>query len=601
MTNDAPRAEYERRLDERLVEEGELDRRDRRLGDARLVVFILLLVAAWPSLVTVQLGLGWFVAPLLVFVTLLVVHAPVIRRLKRLRRGIAFYERGLARLTGERPEPLDDGKRFRPEDHPYAVDLDLFGAGSLYGLLCTARSLPGRERLAAWLLNRAEPDNLTARHEAVRELRGRLDLHEDLAVLAAELSPELQEEKLAEWGRAPARLSGLWVPLVAPVLGLVNLATMAAWIFGPLEGKFVLAVLAVSVLLVLALRGKVVPVLAGLDMPAGELRFLAATLERLENESFESARLATLHSGDEPASARLAGLARLIEWNDSRSNQFFVPLASLMLAGTQLAFAVERWRARNGAELGGWLRVIGDVEALGALATFSYENPDYPFPELAEGPPRFEARDLVHPLLPRSSRVANDLALAGANAESQDEPSLLLISGSNMSGKSTLLRTVGVAAALAFAGAPVPARSLVLTPMAIGASLQVHDSLLAGVSRFYAELQQISRVRKLAARGPTLFLLDEILHGTNSHDRRLGAAGVIHALLEAGAIGLVTTHDLALAEVADDLGGRAANVHFEDHLAEGAMAFDYRLRPGVVARGNALALMRSLDLPVEDE
>jgi DNA mismatch repair ATPase MutS len=170
-----------------------------------------------------------------------------------------------------------------------------------------------------------------------------------------------------------------------------------------------------------------------------------------------------------------------------------------------------------------------------------------------------------------------------------------------MSGKSTLLRTVGVAAVLALAGAPVPARRLRLTPLAIGASIQLHDSLLEGVSRFYGELQRLRRIRDLTVAGPVLFLLDEILHGTNSHDRRLGAAGVIHGLLEAGAIGLVTTHDLALAEIAEELAPAAANVHFSDHLEAGRMTFDYRLRTGAVERGNALPLMRSLGLPVEEE
>ena len=511
---------------------------------------------------------------------------------------------------GEWPEPLDDGARFLDDEHLYARDLDLLGPGSLYCLLCTANSLPGRETLAAWLLRPAVPGVVGERQEAVRELCGRLDLQEDVWVTAAGLSPRLSVEDLEAWGGAPRRLTGLGWPILAVILGALNLVAFLAWSFGPLEGKLLLLAFGVSTALAMVVRSRVSQVLGELDMSASELRFLSSLLARLESESFSGSFLRDLQrTSSDPAdeqspgtdpSAALADLAKLIEWNDSRRNQFFQPISLLLHVGTQLGFAVERWRARHGGEIGDWLRAVGEFEALSALATFSFENPDYVFPELISDGSVFEGEGLVHPLLPRESRVANDVRL-GAGSEPDGPPRLLLISGSNMSGKSTLLRTVGVAAVLAYTGAPVAAKRLRLSPLAIGASLQVHDSLLEGVSRFYAELKRLSGIRELAASEPTLFLLDEILHGTNSHDRRLGAAGVIRGLLDSGALGLVTTHDLALSAVADELGSKAANVHFEDHLEDGRMAFDYKLHPGVVARGNALALMKSLGLPVEED
>ncbi len=603
MPNRAPQQEYARRLQLREAQLAGLDLWDRRLGNGRVTVFVLAVAITWPTLVSQAWSPSWLAAPLAVFVALVVAHAPIVAARDRRRLGVGFYRRGLARLAGQWGEPLDDGAAFRSDEHPYTGDLDIFGPGSLYALLCTARSLPGRAVLADWLSGPATPEETGGRQESVEELCGRLDLQEEVAVLAADLSPGIRAAALDEWGREPRRLTAPAVPGVAALLGAANLAAVGAWLFGPLGGRALLPLLAVSMLLALVFRSRVVESLAGLTVSAGELRFFSRLMTRLERESFASPRLRDLQrrssAAAERPSARLLQLARLIEWNDSRGNLLFQPLASLLLLGTQFAFAAERWRARNGRAVGDWLRAVGEFEALSALATFSYENPDYVFPEVVRGAPRFESEALTHPLLPRETRVSNSVNLGG---EGPGGPlRLLLVSGSNMSGKSTLLRTVGVAAVLAFAGAPVPARRLRLSRLAVGASIQLRDSLLEGVSRFYAELQRLRRIRDLAVAGPTLFLLDEILHGTNSHDRRLGAAGVIRGLLAAGAVGLVTTHDLALAEIADELVPAAANVHFEDHLEEGRMAFDYRLRAGTVERGNALALMRSLGLPVEEE
>jgi DNA mismatch repair ATPase MutS len=215
-----------------------------------------------------------------------------------------------------------------------------------------------------------------------------------------------------------------------------------------------------------------------------------------------------------------------------------------------------------------------------------------PFPEVVEQGPLFEGEDLGHPLIARTKSVANTVRLGA-------EPQLLVVSGSNMSGKSTLLRTVGVNTVLALAGAPVRARRLRLSPLAVGAAIRIQDSLQAGESHFYAEIQRIQYITELTTEGlPVLFLLDELLHGTNSHDRAIGAEAIVRSLIRRGAIGLATTHDLALAKIAEALHPKAANVHFEDQLEEGRMVFDYRMKQGVVGHSNALGLMKSLGLEV---
>ena len=259
-----------------------------------------------------------------------------------------------------------------------------------------------------------------------------------------------------------------------------------------------------------------------------------------------------------------------------------------------IAFAMEAWRARFGRRVRVWLRSVGEFEAISSLATYRFEHPSDPFPVVDDFMPHtvYEGTALGHPLIPETRLVRNDVHLGPATQ-------LLIVSGSNMSGKSTLLRTIGINVVLALAGAPVRARSLRLTPLTIGATLRIQDSLQEGRSRFYAE---ITRIRDIVTRAeglpPLLFLLDELFHGTNSNDRLLGASGVLRSLLDRQAVGLITTHDLALTGVADQLAGRAANVHFEDRFEAGEILFDYKMKRGPVTRSNAIALMRAVGLDV---
>jgi DNA mismatch repair ATPase MutS len=277
---------------------------------------------------------------------------------------------------------------------------------------------------------------------------------------------------------------------------------------------------------------------------------------------------------------------------DSMRNPYFVPLGAILLWRQQFSFAVESWRAECGPALEVWLQSVGEMEALSSFARFSFEHPADPFPEITEDGPCFDGEELGHPLLPEKTCVRNNLRL-------DRDMRMMVISGSNMSGKSTLLRTAGVNTVLALAGATVRASRLRVSPLSLGVSLHILDSLQSGASHFYAEITRLRLLMDTAGgRLPLLFLLDEILHGTNSSDRQTGAEAVVRGYLERGAIGLITTHDLALARIADSLAPHAANVHFEDHLENGRIAFDYRIRPGIIRKSNAIALMRAVGLEV---
>jgi hypothetical protein len=401
-------------------------------------------------------------------------------------------------------------------------------------------------------------------------------LREELDLIAGERAAGEDRAALDAWvAQSPwpgLNFARRWVAglcllfLPAVVLGLA--AGLGGWV--------VLSVLVMLGGSALVLRHRVEATLAPVEPYAATIAVYASVLARWERESV----------GPPVRAEPLRRLARRLSWLR------VIPLAAPVLGQTQLALAVESWRRLHGPDLGGWLDAAGRAEALCSLATYAFENPADPFPEIIEPGPCMDGRALAHPLMPRGTCVPNDLTLGR-------EPQLLVVSGSNMSGKSTFLRTVGVNAVLALAGAPVRAERLRLSPLAIGATLRVEDSLQRGQSRFYAEITRLRQILDLA-KGPVpvLFLLDELLSGTNSEDRRAGAEAVLRRLADTGAIGLVTTHDLALTSVADGLGAAGANVHFDERLEGDRLAFDYTMRPGVVRQRNALALMRAVGINV---
>ncbi len=610
----AARTAYERLLAEREAELLRLTERERWIGNAKVVVFLGLIALAVLAFGTGKVSGLWLVPVAGGFLYLLFIHENIHRALNRAGRAVAYYRFGLARLDGRWRGFGQQGERFKEDHHPYAADLDLFGHGSLFELLCTARTRAGEDTLASWLRGPASASEVTARQSAVAELSKKLDLREDLALLGDDLPSGVDFSGLAEWGAAPPTLTAWWPRVVAGILGFLAIVSLAGWLlsmFGLLDPQgfiggffqqYAYLPLLIVGLIELAFAGyfykRVQHVLGAVEKRARDLTLLSHVLARLESETFSAPRLRELQAHLQPPaqgvppSQCVAQLVNLIDILNSRHAMLFAPIAYLLLWGTQLAHSLEAWRRRCGAAIADWLTAVGQVEALCSLAGYAFENPADPFPEVVEADRGFcEGEGLAHPLLPVSC-VRNDLNITG-------DLRVLVISGSNMSGKSTYLRTIGINTVLALAGAPVRARRFRLTPLVIGATLRIQDSLQEGVSRFKAEVLRLRQVVDLS-RGkiPLLFLLDEIFSGTNSHDRKLGAEAVVRGLVKSGAIGLVTTHDLSLTQIADDLGPKAINVHFADRLEEGLLHFDFRLRPGVVQHSNALALMRAVGLDV---
>ena len=596
LSGEDPQAVYAAGHDRAIADERHWQSRARWLSNARLACFALLALTGWLAFGTHAIARPWVVLPLAAFVALIVAHDRVLDREARAGRVRRFFEDGLARLDHSWAGRGDDGLRHLEAEHPYAQDLDLFGEGSLYELLATTRTSAGSDRLADWLLTPAAPEVVRERQAAVRELRPRLEMRLRMAVAGDEASPVGHREALEAWAAAPPAGLGPVLRAAAAATTVLDGVGLALWIgtdAGPVP--FAMA-LGLQGLFALAIRARVRPVLAAAETPVGSLARAAALLACVEREQFEAPLLERLRTSLETTghlpSEELSALRALIDRRDVRSNQFFAPVAAILMWGTHTAYRLEGWRARCGPRLSVWIESAGEIEALCALAGYAYENPEDPFPEILDAGPVFEGEALGHPLLPRERCVRNDLRLG-------ERPQALVMSGSNMSGKSTMLRTVGCNAILALAGAPVRAKRLRLSPLRIAASIRIVDSLQQGQSHFMAEITRLRQVVEIS-RGepPALFLLDEILHGTNSHDRRIGAEAVLRGLVDAGALGIVTTHDLALTQIVPESAGRMENVHFEDHLEAGRMEFDYTLREGVVEKSNALELMRSVGLDV---
>lgn len=557
-------------------------RADTRLAAAKLVVFFLLLALAWLAWVGHHLSGAWLWLPAAGLLGLFLWHDRVLQRLARRQRWVACYQHGLARLQDRWSGFGATGDRFRDPAHPYADDLDLFGKGSLFQLLSVARTPMGEDTLAAWLRQPALPGQIRRRQRQVAELRDRLDLREQLVALGDGLKQRTDAARLAAWAAGPLRPFSLAARLAFALVAALTLAAVVyALAAGSLTPLFALIVL--QGLMQFQARHRIEAAIHNLGANGEGLTIFAAVLSCIPDPA----------PALKPGPAALRRLARLADWIDACDTLLGRVLDFTVLYGLQLAAATEAWRSRHATGMVAWLAAVGEFEALASLATFSFEHPGDPFPELVEAAaPLYAAEDLTHPLLPESTAVRNALALDA-------HTSLLIVSGSNMAGKSTLLRAVGCNAVLALMGAPVRARALRLTPVQLGTRLRTSDSLQQGRSGFYAEILRLRQVYELC-RGPlpVLYLFDELLEGTNSHDRVRGAQGLLQALLRHPTLGMVTTHDLALATMAADLGPRVRNVHLEDQIEGNDVRFDHKLRDGQVTKSNALALMRIVGLEI---
>ena len=589
--------EYSRRLAERERRLARVSSLYRRLWVAFIACVTAAVVVGFLRLMSL-LPLVWVLPPLAAAAFAFQSLTRLANDHAHLSKVIRFYETGVARLCGQWQGMGVGGEQYHPKEHLYASDLDLFGPGSLFELLCTARTAVGRATLADWLLNPAGLSIVSQRQLAVRELRDRLDLREDWAAIGDSANSEMESSALESWASGPPIVFPTYLralAIIIPVWLCVVAVLLYGGFFGPHWATAIVIPVGLEGVVATLLFKKTSSVSNDIALPAFELAVMAPLLERFCAERFESPILDALQvrarreGGHASTTIRQLRLwACLLELCRS---EYFAAVSFLVLLGPNVAMAVERWRERHREALSVWLGSIAQFEALLSLSRYHYENPEHTFPVLRSSERAvFHAESLGHPLLNQNVCVRCNLTL------DTDCCQLILVSGSNMSGKSTLLRSVGTNAVLALAGAPVRASKMEISSLGIGCSISVHDSLSAGESKFAAEVKRLKWVISTARIKPTLFLLDEVLGGTNSADRFFGAKALLQELVDGGAIGLATTHDLALTDLMRCVATSARNVHFEERYERGELRFDYKMYPGVQPNTNGKNILAVLGL-----
>lgn len=616
-----PREAYARISEARGRERAELDRRMARIEVARVSVFVLGAVAALlrgdlpvppvlPTLLSVACGVG--------FIVLVVRHRALRHRRTRVVASGSLADMGMARLDRDwtaLAEAFDEVGYSDPlllpeaarEAHPYSADLDVFGPASVRCLLGPTPTPTGVEHLRRWLAQPSSPEAVRERQAAVAAVAADHEAHERLTVESLLIDPSdtAAWERFLIWTKGPSPFSpdGIpaWALVLARVAPVVTWTMFALWIPALVPGWTWMIPLGIQA----GLAWRWAQKLDGyFGLAAGRSRGLRRHHTLFEAwETYESpdplvsdrvGRLRDAH--DQTASASIRSLERLLDLTESRASMLQPLLAAGLLFDVHLAWAMERWRANSGTRVEQWFDALGELEAVCALATLVHDQPEWVFPEVVDREPSFEAVALGHPLLSDAVRRPSDVTV--------DRPGrFLLVTGSNMSGKSTLLRSIGLAAVMAQAGSVVCARQATMSPLRVFTSMRIHDSITGGVSLFMAELLRLKQLVDAADEASPgspalLYLVDEVLQGTNSEERRVAARRIIAHLLGAHAIGAVTTHDLALHEE-EALDQASTKVHFRETVDAGGdqiLTFDYVLRPGLATSRNALKLLRIVGL-----
>jgi len=489
------------------------------------------------------------------------------------------------------------GEEYAERDHPYSYDLDVFGKASLFQFLCRTTSRPASDRLAEYLKQPAAKEEILLRQKAVAELQPLTDWQQELMTLGYlnagagnDPAPLLQwlgsDDLFRKTGREKIITGCLSLIAIAAVITVI--AGLPAAILAPVFG--------VNFVFYFTRFRKISKLQEKVSRSSDLLKAYSGIIKLLENRNFTSPLLQNLQSGfrDEiAASDRIRQLSKLVGRLDYRLNVLVsVPLNLLFFTDIHFCLALERWKRDHASRIPGWFASMAEFEALASLANMAFNNPGWIYPQVTEDYFVFRAEDMGHPLIPAVRRISNGFATEGAGKA-------IIVTGSNMSGKSTFLRTCGVNAVLAFAGAPVCASAFTVSLVRLHSSMRISDSLEENISSFYAELRRLRAIIAGAESDPKVFLLlDEILRGTNSDDRYTGSVALIKQLTGYGAVAMVATHDLRLAGLEKELPQSIDNYHFDVKVNDEELFFDYRLTPGICSSFNASLLMKKMGIRV---
>ena len=567
------------------------------LGWLRFTVVVLLIGALY-----LLLPLGWMyvaiaaVLLLIAFTRLLFSDLRNKSNIENTRHLIAINEDELKALSHNYFH-FPTGIEHSPKDHLYANDLDIFGRASLYQYINRTGSEMGGTVLANWLLNPADTNALQQRQNAVKELTDATEWRQQLQAFAKDKKIQTAtQQRLQQWLNEPDRFSsGKYWGWLRFVLPAIILTVIALNIAGILPYQIRNMALLLFAIIAYFFAKKAAPVHLHLSKMVSELEVLADSVELIEQHNFKSDLLAQMQSlflqKNYTSSKALKELKKILERLDLRFNPVvFIPLAILFQWDLQQVLSLEKWKQRHHENAPRWFEMLAQFEALSSLATLSFNHPQWCFPIFKQPHFFIDGRQIGHPLINAAKRVDNDILI---NSKGE----IMLITGSNMAGKSTYLRSIGINVVLAMAGSPVCAESFGLSPVQIISSMRIADNLEESTSTFYAELKKLKTVIDLVNEGAPIFiLLDEILRGTNSLDRHTGSVALLKQLIKKNAAGIIATHDVELAKLKDSYPENILNYHFDAQVSNDELYFDYKLKAGVCESLNASILMKKIGI-----
>jgi len=593
----SPREIYSSRLNEFRAQEERLQKLADRFSLARLISFVgglVIFVSLYSlSVVAALLALG---ASLIFFVWLVIRHSSTEKKKTYTSHLGEINLRELKSLDGDF-SGYYEGAEYIERDHPYSYDLDIFGKSSLFQYICRTTSKPASDLLAEYLRISGTSGEITVRQEAVQELKPLIEWRQKLMTqgyfhAAAGNDPHV----LLQWLKNDNHFSNpLRLKIIILILSALTISATVIAITG-LTVSFLAPILTVNFIFYFLQNKKITKLHDQVSRSSELLRAYSSTISLIENEHYKSARLSTLRdvfAGEIPASVRIRRLSKLVSRLDSRLNVLVsIPLNLLFFNDIHFCLALENWKKEQAKNVPQWFEAMAEFEVLSSLANMAFNNPEYSMPRIVTEFFTLNAENMGHPLIPSMRRICNNFKISG-------DHKTILVTGSNMSGKSTFLRTCGVNIVLALAGAPVCASSFVVSHINIHSSMRISDSLEENISSFYAELRRLHSIITEAENNPRVFLLlDEILRGTNSNDRFTGSVALIKQLTGYGTVAMVATHDLKLAELSEDLPGKIDNYHFDVKISGEELFFDYKLTPGICTSLNASILMKKMGIRV---
>jgi len=492
---------------------------------------------------------------------------------------------------------LPDGSRYQPAGHPYTHDLDIFGRASLYQYCNRSTSEQGNATMAGWLIEPAPVPLILQRQEAAKELTDKNHWRQQLQAYGiADAISTGTEEKISQWLAEENKFihRPFW-KIVRVFLPAISLTVLGLYIAGTIVSNQFFPAATLLMILAFSISKKVIPVHAKLSKVSPQLETLSNSIGWIEQKAFTSPYLQGIKNvfdhHPEKASQKIKKLTRILERLDLRLNfVVFIPLNTFLFWDLQQVFALEKWKENNKHTISDWFKGLAEMEAISSIGTLAFNHPAWVFPAISPDEAVFESEQLGHPLIPEDKRVNNSFSTKGVNQ-------LNLVTGSNMAGKSTFLRSIGVNMVLAMAGAPVCASRLLLSPMKVMSSMRISDNLEESTSTFYAELKKLKEIIEAVNRNEKVFLLlDEILRGTNSADRHTGSKALIKQLIHHKAAGVLATHDLELAKLAEPYPDNIRNYHFDVQVANDELFFDYKLKNGICQSMNASILMKKIGI-----